>query len=236
MANRTGWLVGTAALAFALFVAIWLGYVLSWGWLTAVDDAASDAAYRHGAPRPGWVSAWNVFCTVLGPSVFRLVGAVVVVVALVRRKFRVALFVLLSVELSGVVTELVKAMIDRPRPATAMVVTLSTSFPSGHAMGVMVSVLALLCVAWPVMRPPLRGWLCVIGAVVVVLIGVGRVVLNVHYPSDVVAGWALGYAYFVVCLLLVPPYRVNATDETLVAPGNAPDSMRRPRRLERGGG
>ena len=57
------------------------------------------------------------------------------------------------------------------------------------------------------MRRPLRTWLIALGAVIVVAIGVGRVVLNVHHPSDVVAGWALGYAYFVACLLMVPPMR-----------------------------
>jgi membrane-associated phospholipid phosphatase len=41
-------------------------------------------------------------------------------------------------------------------------------------------------------------------------------------PSDVLAGWALGYAYFVACLLLVPPSRpVTVTDETPAAPGTA---------------
>ena len=68
----------------------------------------------------------------------------------------------------------------------------------------MVGVLALLTVVLPVIRRPLRAWLVAFGALIVVAIGVGRVVLNVHHPSDVLAGWALGYAYFVACLLLVP--------------------------------
>jgi membrane-associated phospholipid phosphatase len=54
------------------------------------------------------------------------------------------------------------------------------------------------------------------------MIGVGRVVLNVHHPSDVIAGWAFGYAYFVVCLLMVPPKQpVTVTDETPAALGTA---------------
>ena len=61
-----------------------------------------------------------------------------------------------------------------------------------------------------------------LGAVVVITIGVGRVVLNVHYPTDVIAGWAFGYAYFVACLLTVPPARpVTVTDETPAALGTA---------------
>jgi undecaprenyl-diphosphatase len=82
----------------------------------------------------------------------------------------------------------------------------------------MVGVLALLTVVLPVINRRLRAWLVAVGAVTVIAIGVGRVVLNVHYPSDVLAGWALGYAYFVACLLLVPPTRaVRVTDETPAA-------------------
>jgi membrane-associated phospholipid phosphatase len=74
----------------------------------------------------------------------------------------------------------------------------------------------------PIVRPRLRGLLIVLGAVIVVAIGVGRVVLNVHYVSDVLAGWALGYAWYVVCTLLVPPVApVTAADETPAAPGSS---------------
>jgi undecaprenyl-diphosphatase len=129
----------------------------------------------------------------------------------------------LTVEFSAVTTELAKFLVDRPRPATALVHALSTSFPSGHALGVMVSVLAVSAVAWPTLHPRLRGWWVAAGVLVVVAIGVGRVVLNVHHPSDVVAGWALGYAWFVAVYLLCPPYptTVTAVDETPAAPGNA---------------
>jgi membrane-associated phospholipid phosphatase len=168
------------------------------------------------------VAAWNVFCTVLGPTAFRLMALIVIIVALVRRNLAVALFLVISVELSGIITEIAKYAANRPRPATALVSAPSTSFPSGHALGVMVGVLALLTVILPVVRRPLRGWLIALGAVVVILIGVGRVVLNVHYPSDVVAGWAFGYAYFVVCLLILPPKRpFTVADETPAALGTA---------------
>jgi undecaprenyl-diphosphatase len=86
----------------------------------------------------------------------------------------------------------------------------------------MAAVLALLTVAVPIVRRPLRGWLIAIGAFVVLAIGIGRVVLNVHYPTDVIAGWAFGYAYFVACLLIVPPVRpVTLTDETPAVLGTA---------------
>jgi undecaprenyl-diphosphatase len=135
-----------------------------------------------------------------------VLGLVVIIFSLVRRNLRVAFFLLISVELAGLITEIAKDAANRPRPATALVSASSSSFPSGHALGVMVGVLALLTVVLPVIHRPLRVWL--------VAIGVGRVVLNVHHPSDVVAGWALGYAYFVACVLMVPPSRpVTVTGE-----------------------
>ncbi len=222
MILQRSWLAWSAVLAMAGYALLWIGHVLHWNWLAAVDTATLDAFLRVGDARPGWVTGWDVFCTLLGPTAFRLATVIVIVVALARRNVRVAMFLLISVELSGLVTEIAKYAADRPRPATAFVFAPATSFPSGHALGVMVAVLALSTVVWPIVRAPLRIWLVVLGAVIVVAIGLGRVVLNVHHPSDVVAGWALGYAYFVVCLLLVSPSRpITEADETPAAPGTS---------------
>jgi membrane-associated phospholipid phosphatase len=222
MTPQRTWLLGSAAVAIAVYALMWIGYVLQWNWLTTIDSSALDALHRYGVAHPTWVTSWNVFCTVLGPTAFRLLALVMIVVALVRRNLRVALFLVISVELSGLVIEIAKQAADRPRPVSALVPAPLTAFPSGHAIGVMVGVLALLTVALPVVRRPLRAWLVALGVVVVIAIGVGRVVLNVHHPSDVLAGWALGYAYFVACLLMVPPSRpITVTDETPAAPGTA---------------
>jgi membrane-associated phospholipid phosphatase len=212
--SRKAWLLASAALAVAVYALLWIGYASHWNWVTTIDSSFLSDARAH----PDRVIAWNVFCTVLGPTAFRLVTVGVIIFSLVRRNLRVAMFLVISVELSGLITEIAKYAASRPRPTTALVTAPSTSFPSGHALGVMVSVLALLTVALPVVRRPLRAWLVALGAVIVVAIGIGRVVLNVHYPSDVLAGWALGYAYFVACLLIIPLTRpVTVTDETPAA-------------------
>ena len=222
MTSQKAWLVGSAAVAVAVYALMWIGYVLQWNWLTTIDSSALDALHRYGTLHPAWVTSWNVFCTLLGPTAFRLLAVVLIIVALVRRNLRVAMFLVISVELSGLVTEIAKQAANRPRPATALVSALSTAFPSGHAISVSIGVLALLTVVLPLVRGPLRAWLIALGAVIVVAIGVSRVVLNVHHPSDVLAGWALGYAYFVACLLMVPPSRpVTEADETPEAPGIA---------------
>lgn len=208
-------MLGIAALAAAVYAVMWVGYVQSWAWVAAMDRFALEPLHRYGADHPAWVTAWNVFCTVLGPAAFRIVTLVVILIALVRRRLRTALFLFLSVELSGLITEAAKAAVDRPRPATAFVSAWGSSFPSGHALGVMVSVLALLTVGLPLVSRTIRPWLIVIGAVVVVAVGIGRVVLNVHHPSDVLAGWALGYLWFAVCVFVIP---ITAADETPATP------------------
>ena len=219
---RKVWLVGLAAAALVVYVLMWVGSAQQWHWLEATDKAALDALHAYGAVSPRWIRFWDMFCTVLGPTAFRLFALALIVIALVQRNLRVALFLVISVEVSGLLTEAAKAVANRPRPEGAFVYAASTSFPSGHALGVMVGVLALLTLVLPLVRRPLRVWLIAVGAVVVVAIGVGRVVLNVHHPSDVLAGWALGYAWFVVCVLLAPPVvPITAVGGTPVAPGSS---------------
>lgn len=224
MRPRNTWLIASAALAVAVYALMWIGFASQWNWLTTVDTSLLQIGHRRSAAHPAWATAWNVFCTVLGPDAFRLVTMIVIVVSLVRRKGRVALFLVISVELTGILTEIAKHVAKRPRPATALVASPSASFPSGHAFGVMVGVLGLLTVFVPLVRRPLRAWLIALGAVIVVAIGVGRVALNVHYPSDVIAGWAIGYAYFVACLLIIRPWRPARSPTLVDVPAAAPSA------------
>jgi len=210
MTLRKSWVIALAGICAAIYLTMWIGYGMHWRWLAAMDEWALTVCYRFGVHRPGWVSFWNVLCTVLGPTAFRIVALVLVVIAVLRRAVRTALFLAVSVGLSGAVTLVAKAAAHRPRPASALVSAAGWSFPSGHALEVMAAVLALGVVVLPMARRSVRPWLVVIGAVVVVAVGVGRVVLNVHHPSDVVAGWALGYLWFAASLPILTRQSVQA--------------------------
>lgn len=138
MTLRTRWAVIAAVGAVIVYAAMWIGYVQNWAWLDSVDTESLRFFYDFGATRSGWVSFWNIFCTVFGPTGFRLMALVLVVVAVLRRDLRTALFLVLSVGMTGLVTEVFKRIAGRPRPVTAMTEATSSSFPSGHALGVMV--------------------------------------------------------------------------------------------------
>ena len=214
MASRNGRSIAGAAAAALFYALMWIGFTQHWAVLAAVDDWFLRFFHDVGSAHPGWVRFWDVFCVALGPTAFRIVAFGLIVLAVVRRNLSTAVFLFVSVELMGLVTEAGKRLSDRPRPSSALVDAVSTSFPSGHAVGVMVGVLALLTVLWPVMPVRLRVPVAVVGAGLVFLVGFARVILNVHHPSDVVAGWALGYLYYLLCVRLVPPRPLTSAVET----------------------
>lgn len=217
MAKTNAWMATMALASVGLYALLWVAWNQHWGWLEVVDSPALNTLHAFGVRHPGWVTGWDVFCTVLGPNAFRLIGLVTAAHAMVRRRWRVVGFLFASIGLSGPLASLAKALADRPRPSTALVAAPSSSFPSGHAVGVMVGVLALLTVLLPYTTGRQRRVALAVGAVVIVAIGAGRVVLNVHHPSDVVAGWALGYLYFSVCLHLLKPHRSSLTRNAATA-------------------
>lgn len=190
------------------YAALWVGYHR--GWWNGVDSSSLNTLHDFAIKHPSWVRFWEVVCEVFSPSGFRILAAVAIVVVLIQRNLRAALFLILTVELSGVVIQAAKGLADRPRPETALAPVTSTSFPSGHALGAMVGVLALLVVLLPMVNTIVQTALVAAGVLIVLTVGFGRVALNVHHPSDVLAGWALGYAYVVLwaqLLRLPPPLR-----------------------------
>lgn len=191
--------------ALAVFALMLVGYRQGWGWLAAADAAALDAGYDIGIKHPAWVSFWDGVSTVFAPPVFRVLAMAAAIAAVWRHRVRAALFLLVVVEPSGVLTQLAKDAVDRPRPVTALAAASSSSFPSGHALGVMLGVGALLVVAVPLLRRRARLVAVCVGAAVVASVGVARVALNVHHPSDVLAGWALGWAYLCGWAVLLRP-------------------------------
>jgi len=198
--NRNRWLLGAAAvIGYAL---LWVGWVAQWSWVTTLDTSLLAPAHRYGVAHPGWVTGWRWLSFVFGPWTFQITAVVVAFVALARRQRRTALFLLVGVVSSGLVTEVAKDIAQRARPLTALAHEPSWSFPSGHALGTMAGALGLCAVfrTAQVARARLIEVLC---AVIVVFVGVSRVVLNVHNPTDVLAGWLLGSLWFLVCLPLL---------------------------------
>lgn len=196
-----------ALAAAAIYALMWVGYAQGWHWQQRLDwsllNAARDGAVKH----PFWVRFFSDVSFALGPVPLRVLGAVAAAGALVAGRVRAGLLLLACAPLSGLVTVAAKALVDRPRPSTMLVAAAETSFPSGHALEVTAALLAALSLVLPTMNRVMRGVAVAVVAVVVLAVGASRVALNVHYPSDVVAGWSLGYLYFLLCYTVIRPPR-----------------------------
>lgn len=121
--------------------------------------------------------------------------------------------VVLGVQLA--VTPYLKEAFDRPRPTAGSAVPLPSSdaFPSGHAAGA-AATFGLLAVLAADMWPGRRRFVWVSAVLLALAIGASRVVLNVHFVTDVLAGWCFGLAWLGAALLLreAAGSRSGATD------------------------
>lgn len=112
---------------------------------------------------------------------------------------------------AGLINSTLKAFFARPRPQLFEWRTPyvgESSFPSGHSMG---SAVAYLTLAYMVARLEtsrgLRIFTYVVAAIIIVAVGISRMYLGVHYPSDVMAGWAMGVAWMLFCALAIEAVR-----------------------------
>jgi len=195
--------VACAVVAVVVYAGMWLGYRQNWSWLHSVDWSLLNAAHGIGIKNPAWVWFWDTVSFVLGPIPLRIIGMVGAVVSAVKRNVRAALLLLTCLPLSTFVTSTAKDLAGRPRPVTALLAVSQTAFPSGHALEATAGALALLTVVLPLLSGRWRQIAVAVAAVSVLAVGSARVALNVHHPSDVLAGWALGYLYFLLCLWVI---------------------------------
>jgi len=132
--------------------------------------------------------------------------AVVVYFALDRRP-RTSLYVVVAVVGGTALTFALKFLFDRPRPSLIAPEALpgDPSFPSGHAAISAVVYLTLgLLLARAVPERRLKVYVVALAVVLTLAVGVSRVYLGVHWPTDVLAGWALGGAWALLCWQVEP--------------------------------
>lgn len=152
---------------------------------------------------PLWLEEAALEITALGSfTVLGLITVAVVIWLLLMRKLWTAVLVLVSVLGGVLISSLLKSGFARPRPDLAphadIVHTLS--FPSGHSMSaavVYLTLAALLTRAQPHRR--LKIYLVSVAVTLTLLVGLSRVYLGVHWPSDVIAGWSVGSGWALLC-------------------------------------
>ena len=173
-----------------------------WAPLQQLDDAVSDAAERLVTDSPALLTAARLV-THLGDPLLVTLGSVLVAAALwATGHRRTALFVLVARVGALVLSTGLKQVVGRARPVfdTPVASELGLSFPSGHALGGSAFWLAVAVAAVSVTRGR-RAWLA-LAIAVSLLVAASRVLIGVHYASDVVAGLVLGAGWTAVCTAL----------------------------------
>jgi undecaprenyl-diphosphatase len=183
-----------AALFFGLLTAV---VRLGWAPLMSADSALDRRLNGLVAPHPGVVRLLIMITTLGSAGVLLWLVGLAEIVLLTRRRYRVAAYLAVTAIGAPVLDPILKALIGRLRPVVPNPIAYGggNSFPSGHSLDSLICYGALVLVFLPALPP--RGRRVLLAAVgsVVALIGISRVMLGVHFVTDVVGAWCAGIAW-----------------------------------------
>lgn len=175
--------------ALLLVIAIAIGAAVTYLGEPPFDDWASREARTL---RDGWFGQLMVWLSDVGYARWLIPAAIVVSVAygVALRRWRDALVIAMGTTVAAVVTRLLKETFDRTRPSEGVdLLFAGFSMPSGHATSSAAFVTTLLVATH---RGRYHRAAQVLGGAFALLVGLSRVVLGAHYPSDVIAGFCSG--------------------------------------------
>jgi undecaprenyl-diphosphatase len=195
--RRDPWAWTGVTCAAAFLILAWM--VGAWGGL-AFDDPVT--AFVRGLPVP--TGFWEA-CTFIGGAILIPIGVLLVLADLGSGRVRLAVICAAVLIGAALFTDGLKDLIARPRPpGVALAPTVGFSFPSGHTLNSTVTYGLIALVAWRSrLSIAVRRLLVGVGLVVPFLVGLSRIALGVHYPSDVLAGWLGGIAFVALGACLI---------------------------------
>jgi undecaprenyl-diphosphatase len=212
------WLiVGLGACALLLAFLTLAGEVTE-GDTQAFDTRILQALRKPDDPSrligPPWMESSLLDLTAIGgPTVLALVVVAVVGFLLLQTRYRTALFVVLTAISGELINTAMKHAFNRPRPTVVphLRAVYTTSFPSGHAMESAIVYLTLGAILMRVSEGRVTKIYCLgIAMLLTALAGVSRVFLGVHYPTDVIGGWIIGFGWASICWLVEQRFETRA--------------------------
>ncbi|WDF82037.1 phosphatase PAP2 family protein [Lacticaseibacillus pabuli] len=184
-----------AVFAAAILGLLMFGVLTNAGYIHAIDNAGIALIVHHGAWNPVVIAVTNLG----NPPVITAFAVMLALYFLIKRRYRVTVFIATNMIVVNLANFIVKNIVQRQRPfiqdpsITPLVHAGGFSFPSGHSAGAVllygtIFLLAGYLAGRPKTRRLLRGF-CLL---MILLIGASRIYVQVHFPTDVLAGYALG--------------------------------------------
>ena len=160
-----------------------------------------------GAPiGPWWLRVGALDITALGsPTVLGLTVLAVTGYLVLQQLYRVAAFVGVASLGGWLLNDVLKSIFERTRPAIVphLREVASPSFPSGHALTSAAVFLTLGVLLMRISERRLTKFYCLAVAMLATfLVGTSRILLGVHYPTDVLAGWLIGLSWALLCWII----------------------------------
>jgi undecaprenyl-diphosphatase len=210
--------IAVAILALVGITVVGLVALIDAGVMRPFDEAVIGSVRAAPLVAP---LAWLQTATQAGSTwwVFSL-GVLVGLIEVVRGRAMVGVAAAGAIGLGALANSTIKLVVARPRPdvLTPIVVEPGYSFPSGHSLSAMVAygVIAVL-VARSGLPGAARAVIIGLLAVLVAVVGLSRVYLGAHYPTDVIGGWLMGFAW----VALFAAASVSVDPRVSAAPGRA---------------
>ncbi len=229
-----------------VLIALLLIAVGAWGftWLSAEVFEGSTGSFDRWAvlamrnPHdltqpigPPWLAEVGRDVTAIGSVT--MIGITILAAAgflTVNRNYRRMLVLLISTTSGMGLSVFLKSAFDRPRPDIVPHLTqvYTSSFPSGHSMMSAVVYLTLAVLIAPVLQKFwLRFYIYALASSVTILVGLSRIYLGVHYPTDVLAGWAAGLVWALACWMLdrITKTAVSTNDPAVNLKSSLPQNL-----------
>ena len=195
------WLmIGAAAVAMAVLLLGLIGVVIDRGLQLGFDKSIllwTRNGSMHGTPiGPAWVKLAMIDVTALGGTTVLPIIVTITAGFLAVRRLWLTMGLVLGGTISGsIAVTIVKLLVARARPELTdhLVQVSSASFPSGHAANSAIVYLTIASLIVQIVEGrAARVYILVTTALLVTIIGISRIYLGVHWPSDVLAGWSFG--------------------------------------------
>ncbi len=168
------------------------------------DFGTEATLNRYVSSRPGEVRFWKTVTTVGDPTTLRVIFGVVVIVLLLRRRWPIAALIAVAMLGAAALSGVMKLAVDRARPVVRVPVDHvgGGSFPSGHALTSFVAGGLTLVLLLPLVSAAWRILIMAVTVVFVGAVGFSRLILGVHFVTDIIGGWLIGALWLAAVILV----------------------------------